>query len=334
MRSHTGEKPFYCTVPECDRNFTRSDALSKHLRTVHETEMFKLSKRDPVVKSTVDPIKEERADLPPYLREVVQFEEEDKDNLRRSSTQLYFRIKQMVGTTSAATVPASVAAAAASGGAGAGATETTVIEPVVEDDRITQLLKHPLDPLLSRPSGGGGLSAFWEANDLDGEIFGPTTLAVLGVLNGTTEKGATEKEATEKGTTENNDQEPSLAQLKQSFDSLKRRLMWSLEHEATLSKEHRRLQKQKYHAWLETEVLIDRLIQRDLADDEEGGADGVGGSEELLLWKTSAVKRKAEEAVDGEGDVLEGDIGVKEEEEEEDSVEGINVKVQKLEQSS
>ncbi|KAK9462658.1 uncharacterized protein V1516DRAFT_633882 [Lipomyces oligophaga] len=36
MRSHTGEKPFFCNVPECDRSFTRSDALSKHIRTVHE----------------------------------------------------------------------------------------------------------------------------------------------------------------------------------------------------------------------------------------------------------------------------------------------------------
>lgn len=65
MRSHTREKPFFCSVPgeyssirrttcnymhamdgtgrikltdeiECDRSFTRSDALTKHMRTVHE----------------------------------------------------------------------------------------------------------------------------------------------------------------------------------------------------------------------------------------------------------------------------------------------------------
>ncbi len=36
MRSHTGEKPFYCIIPECNKNFTRSDALAKHMRTVHE----------------------------------------------------------------------------------------------------------------------------------------------------------------------------------------------------------------------------------------------------------------------------------------------------------
>ena len=38
MRSHTKEKPYYCALPECDKAFTRSDALAKHMRTVHEPE--------------------------------------------------------------------------------------------------------------------------------------------------------------------------------------------------------------------------------------------------------------------------------------------------------
>lgn len=46
MRSHTKEKPFLCALPECDRSFTRSDALAKHMRTVHETEALRPS--DPV----------------------------------------------------------------------------------------------------------------------------------------------------------------------------------------------------------------------------------------------------------------------------------------------
>ncbi|KAI9722291.1 MAG: hypothetical protein M1812_001763 [Candelaria pacifica] len=68
MRSHTREKPFYCLLPgesiktslkaelieyfscsECDRSFTRSDALAKHMRTVHETEALRPS--DPVSKN-------------------------------------------------------------------------------------------------------------------------------------------------------------------------------------------------------------------------------------------------------------------------------------------
>lgn len=35
LRSHTGEKPYTCTVPECDKSFTRSDALAKHMRQQH-----------------------------------------------------------------------------------------------------------------------------------------------------------------------------------------------------------------------------------------------------------------------------------------------------------
>ncbi|KAA1470836.1 hypothetical protein DENSPDRAFT_836732 [Dentipellis sp. KUC8613] len=35
IRSHTGEKPFVCSRPECDKSFTRSDALAKHMRLQH-----------------------------------------------------------------------------------------------------------------------------------------------------------------------------------------------------------------------------------------------------------------------------------------------------------
>lgn len=35
IRSHTGEKPFICPRPECDKSFTRSDALAKHMRLQH-----------------------------------------------------------------------------------------------------------------------------------------------------------------------------------------------------------------------------------------------------------------------------------------------------------
>ncbi|PWN43628.1 hypothetical protein IE81DRAFT_322283 [Ceraceosorus guamensis] len=36
IRSHTGEKPFVCPSLECDKSFTRSDALHKHMRVHHD----------------------------------------------------------------------------------------------------------------------------------------------------------------------------------------------------------------------------------------------------------------------------------------------------------
>lgn len=35
IRAHTGEKPFTCPLPECDKSFTRSDAMAKHMRIQH-----------------------------------------------------------------------------------------------------------------------------------------------------------------------------------------------------------------------------------------------------------------------------------------------------------
>ncbi|BEI94664.1 uncharacterized protein CcaverHIS019_0702450 [Cutaneotrichosporon cavernicola] len=35
MRSHTGEKPYACPEPGCGRTFTRSDAMNKHVKSIH-----------------------------------------------------------------------------------------------------------------------------------------------------------------------------------------------------------------------------------------------------------------------------------------------------------
>ncbi|KAI9722792.1 MAG: hypothetical protein M1828_004488 [Chrysothrix sp. TS-e1954] len=62
MRSHTKEKPYFCALPECDRSFTRPDALTKHMRTVHEHNNSPKDKK-PVVVGT--PMSERTTPQPP-----------------------------------------------------------------------------------------------------------------------------------------------------------------------------------------------------------------------------------------------------------------------------
>lgn len=40
-RTHTGEKPYFCPIPECEKHFTRSDALAKHVKGVHDLHMVR-----------------------------------------------------------------------------------------------------------------------------------------------------------------------------------------------------------------------------------------------------------------------------------------------------
>ncbi|CDK27435.1 unnamed protein product [Kuraishia capsulata CBS 1993] len=42
LRSHTGEKPYCCPLPNCVRTFTRSDAITKHLKSVHDVDLGKV----------------------------------------------------------------------------------------------------------------------------------------------------------------------------------------------------------------------------------------------------------------------------------------------------
>ncbi|GAA5912107.1 C2H2-type zinc finger protein [Sporobolomyces salmoneus] len=50
LRSHTGEKPFTCPRAECDKSFTRTDALQKHMRIQHQDKII-TGRRPPSKKS-------------------------------------------------------------------------------------------------------------------------------------------------------------------------------------------------------------------------------------------------------------------------------------------
>lgn len=269
-----------------------------------------MSARHPQVRSMSNPIEEERPDLPRYLKDSAAFEADERDSSRSASTQLYFKIKQMTEA------PASAASDTTT------TTTTSSTTSTTQTDRISQLLRHPLDPELSRPLGGGSLTDYWTDHEIDSDIFGPTTLTVLSSLDPSSSSSAPNADPAAASATT-----PSLAHLKQVFESLKRRLIWTLEHESELSNTHQALQKQKYSAWLETEKLMDRLIERELGDDEEGG--------QLKLWPSAAGQKRK----NGEMEVAaerETDLGVKKEEDTEttetEAVNGTPAKVMKLEE--
>lgn len=65
-RTHTGEKPYFCPIPECEKHFTRSDALAKHVKGVHDLHLVKdaLSLiREKVKKNKMDPIVDNQINL-------------------------------------------------------------------------------------------------------------------------------------------------------------------------------------------------------------------------------------------------------------------------------
>lgn len=53
MRSHTGEKPFYCVVPECLKCFSRSDALIKHLKTLHGIDATSIQEAYDIIEASI-----------------------------------------------------------------------------------------------------------------------------------------------------------------------------------------------------------------------------------------------------------------------------------------
>lgn len=49
MRTHIGERPFPCMVPECDRAFTRADSMAKHLKLVHNIDFVRPRRKPKVI---------------------------------------------------------------------------------------------------------------------------------------------------------------------------------------------------------------------------------------------------------------------------------------------
>jgi hypothetical protein len=83
---------------ECDRSFTRSDALAKHMRTVHETEALRPS--DPVPKSHPNhpshsrQLQQQQRDRPPAATHYAPEDGYDSDEEKLPPKELYRLLKQ------------------------------------------------------------------------------------------------------------------------------------------------------------------------------------------------------------------------------------------------
>lgn len=82
-RTHTGEKPYFCPVPECEKHFTRSDALAKHVKGVHDLHSPKdalVILKERMKKGQLDLSKELGTDDPNALTEDAYLSILEKEN--------------------------------------------------------------------------------------------------------------------------------------------------------------------------------------------------------------------------------------------------------------
>ncbi|KAG0142056.1 hypothetical protein CROQUDRAFT_662994 [Cronartium quercuum f. sp. fusiforme G11] len=82
LRSHTGEKPFCCHKPECDKTFSRTDALAKHVRVSHG-ESLPSGRKSSIGFNLMKKVKGEETDLEEVeMIDEINVKEEKEDLLK------------------------------------------------------------------------------------------------------------------------------------------------------------------------------------------------------------------------------------------------------------
>lgn len=74
IRIHTGEKPFFCIIPQCAKHFSKPDGLSKHIKIFHKS--INLSVEYPLWQEYLQDLKESKGhvfDLTPEKESVKRY---------------------------------------------------------------------------------------------------------------------------------------------------------------------------------------------------------------------------------------------------------------------
>lgn len=229
LRTHTGEKPFFCIIPECSKHFTRADALSQHIRTVHQTS--NLSVEYPFWYNYLKGLKNDETFAKQFglipemhsLERYSQLNNKDQFKTELANNKISFDNVHNIELT----------------------------------DLIESTAKRHKSSLKDI---NAGLKTTFEKDDLEFKQH------IAAAAENAFEKI---KEVESLTTDDIIESTESLEELQELHDSLRRKYAWGLEVEQLITKELKELRAKKKELWLKKETLLDAHITLEIAENRD-----------------------------------------------------------------
>ncbi|ODQ57184.1 hypothetical protein WICANDRAFT_107514 [Wickerhamomyces anomalus NRRL Y-366-8] len=229
LRTHTGEKPFFCIIPECSKHFTRADALSQHIRTVHQTS--NLSVEYPFWYSYLNGLKNDetfakRFRLMPEMHSLERYSKLDSgDQFQKELANKKIQFDNIHNIEL-----------------------TDLTEPTSKRQKT------------SLKDINAGLKASFEKEDADfkhhiAAAAKDTFKSLEGVESLPTDASIESVQ--------------SLEELQALHESLRRKYVWGLEVEKLITKELKQLRTEKTQLWLKKETLLDAHIELEISENRD-----------------------------------------------------------------